>query len=609
MNKSTVFYLLVFTIYSNHLWSQRRGNANEGAIMNSQELKQKKYEDSIQKVKDSFEANFDIKKYFQKEKAIRMSRDSQQLNATLEYIRSIESTADTLTSITIQSSTLVIFPNSIRNFKKLKALTLRRCKSVDLSDLFDKLGTLPELTELNLIFSEKTQLPKNIGVLKKLKRLNLNGNKLYTLPAEMSELISLEEINLHNNIQLDADQAFTILSKIKSLKSVNMSACKIETIGESIGGMSQIHTLDLNVNLISSMPLSIESMENLKHLNLSQNKKLNIAVIFSQLSKIKSLESLAMVDCGIREISGSIGTLKQLKHLNVSNNPLSKISSEIGSLINLEEFLIGNTSGVEKGELKTLPNELSSCKALKILDLRQLGLLEIPSTFSQLSALEHIDLSWNLLSSFPDFLIKLDKLKYLNLSRNRIGIFPTQLGRLGNSLETLIFEANFYGKYSEKINKIPQSITTLTKLRYLSLKDQVFEELPDNFWKSFPQLETLNLNGALLQVLPPEIENLKSLKELNLRANELGFIPPQLANLSQLESLDVASNPTLNEGEKFANLIEVLSSLKQLKKLDISYNDIKKALLTDLKKSLPSTEIIKRELSDSPEYDKPRRKN
>jgi Leucine-rich repeat (LRR) protein len=226
----------------------------------------------------------------------------------------------------------------------------------------------------------------------------------------------------------------------------------------------------------------------------------------------------------------------------------------------------------------------------------------LPASFSALENLEYIDLSWNKLLKFPDFLAKLSKVRHLDVSRNAIGAFPTQLGVLGTSLETLLFEGNFYGKYTEKLNRIPLSITTLTNLKKLSLKDQVFENLPNNFWTSLINLEELNLSGGLIQEIPDGIESLTKLKTLYLKGNEIKILNPKLVNMKSLENLDVSSN--LNFDTEAS--LETIKQLTKLKMLDISYNDIKKQAGREIKMALPNVKIEKREMSDSPEHEKDR---
>lgn len=579
----------------------QRGRSQNGNMLSDVELRQRKYDDSMQRVRDSFSQNFNIRQYFEEQKRIQLANDKIQLDETIYYLRSLEGIADTMQELVIQSSILTTFPESIRDFKKLKSLTLRRCKSIDLRDLVDKISSLTNLEELNIVFSEKTTLPENIGVLKNIKRLNLNGNKLSKLPEGISELKKLEEINLHNNTPILPEPLFETLSKIKTLKKVRLSGSRMSDLTEKLALMDQIVSLDLRNNDIIYLPSNLSNMASLKEIDLSNNRGLRIDPALAQLSAAPALSSLILKGCKLTELPATIGILKSLKKLDITNNPIQKIHTNIDELSLLEELYLGGEEVMNSGTLlNTLPSNLSKCTNLKVLYATYLGLEQIPSSFSTLTNLETLNLSWNNIKTFPEFLSRMDKLKYLNLNRNSISIIPNQLGRLGTSLEELLLDGNFYGKYEFKIKTIPQSITTLKNLKKLSLKDQVFEALPESFWSSFSKMEELNLSGALLQEIPNGITGMISLKKLSLKGNEIKILNPALAEMTNLSHLDVSSNLDFDPEAS----IETIKKLTFLKQLDISYNNIKRQEGKEIKSALKGVEVIKREMSDSPEAEK-----
>jgi Leucine-rich repeat (LRR) protein len=592
---SSFFYILGMS-------AQRGGALSE---LTPQEIKQKKYEDSMQKMRDEFERDFSTQAYFQQLRSIKLKNDSIQLNETLAYFESIEPFADTLTHLTIQSSALSVFPGSIRNFKKLKTLTLRRCQSVHLEALFEQLKDLPLLTELQIIYSEKTALPDNISLLKRLKVLDLNGNKINELPEGLAGMTALEFINLHNNPYIDLDNAAKVLSKLANLKKVKISGCKLIDLGEHLAKLNQIEALDLSHNSIESLPTNMETMLKLKVIDLAKNNKLNTKQLFSSLSRIPKLEEVDLSDCNLSELGAEIGTMLQLKKLVLTNNPIKKVHSEVGNLTLLEELYIG--TGLLQKEvtpLTDLPSSLGNCKNLRKLDLRMCQLTALPSALSQLENLNYIDLSWNKLIAFPNIFRTMPSLNYLDLSYNKINEFPSDIGLLAMSLETLMLEANFYAPYTEKINKIPPSLARCKNLKKLSLKDQVYETLPDRFWFDLTKLEDLNLMGALLQEIPESIENLKELRSLNVKSNEIKHIAGSIAKLTKLENFNISHNPDINATELLASI----QAMKQLKNVDLSYNDIKRELLEPIAAQMPQTKFMKLETKDSPAYEKPKRR-
>ena len=606
MLNSTPMYKLLLGLFIIvcflNLNAQRGTNASE---LSPQELKQKKYEDSMQKIREDFSRDFDATAYFRKQRVIKLKNDSIQLNETLEFFNQIEPYADTFTHLTIQSSALAIFPNSIRKFKNLKTLTLRRCPSVQLETLFEQIKDLPNLTELQIVFSEKVKLPDNMGLLKSVKTLDLNGNKLNELPSGLESMVSLETINLHNNPYLDMDNACLVLSKLGKLKSVKLSGCKIVKLSDNLVKLSQVEELDLNLNSIETFPTGLDGLKNLRTLNLSKNSKLNTIQVFSSLSNIPNLEELNLTDCGLTEVNAGIGVMTKLKKLILTNNPIKKLAPEIGNLSQLEELYLG--AGLlqrERVPLTELPSTIGKCMNLKKVDLRMCQLASLPSSFSSLESINYLDLSWNFLVKFPDVLITLPVINYLDLSNNKINEIPNDLGILALSMETLLLEANFYSPYNEKINKLPPSLARCKNLKKLSLKDQVYETLPDRFWFDLTKLEDLNLMGALLQEVPDAIENLSELKSLNLKSNEIKRISSSITKLKKLENFNISYNPDMNASE----LLQYISEMKQLKMVDLSYNDIKRELLEPVALQMKQTKFVKLETKDSPAYEKSKRK-
>lgn len=596
-----IFWLL-FLVITAGASAQRGTNTSE---MTSMELKQQRFEDSMQKKRDEFERNFSTTEYFRKLKEIKLKNDSIQLNETLAYFESIEPFADTFTHLTIQSSALSVFPGSVRKFKNLKILTLRRCQSVHLEALFEQLKDLPLLTELQILYSEKTALPNNISLLRRLKVLDLNGNKLNELPEGLARMPSLEFINLHNNPYIDLDNAAKILSKLSSLKKVKISGCKLVNLGENLAQLSQIEVLDLSHNSVEALPTNLGTMVKLKVIDLAKNSKLNSRQIFSTLSSIPNLEELDLSDCNLSELGAEIGTMTRLKKLILTNNPIKKVQTEIGNLTLLEELYLGaGISHKEVSPLAELPTSIGNCKNLRKLDLRMCQLTSLPASFSQLSNLSYIDLSWNKFTVFPSVFRSIPSVNYLDLSYNKINEFPSDIGLLAMSLETLMLEANFYAPYTEKINKIPPSLARCKNLKKLSLKDQVYEILPDRFWFDLAKLEDLNLMGALLQEIPESIENLIELRSLNIKSNEIKRIAGSIAKLTKLENFNISHNPEINATELLASI----QAMKQLKFVDLSYNDIKRELLEPIAAQMPQTKFMKLETKDSPTYENPKRR-
>jgi Leucine-rich repeat (LRR) protein len=323
-----------------------------------------------------------------------------------------------------------------------------------------------------------------------------------------------------------------------------------------------------------------------------------------QISKISNLEKLLLNNSGISEIPATIGALSQIKVLNLFNNPIKKVHSSIGDCAQLEELYLGSDFfNKERMELQTVPTSIGNCKKLRRMQMSLCSLSELPASFENLQKLEYLDLSWNKFAQFPIVLTKLEGLKHLDLSINTISSLPDNFGKLTQNLETFLMAANFNTQVKNKITVLPSSIATLTKLKTLSLRDQVFETMPASFWTGLTKLEDLNLMGGLLQEIPIEIENLTQLKKLNIKANEIKSISAGLGKCSQLEELNIAYNPDLDIDRTF----QLLREMKSLRFLDISYNEFSLEKSKELQNSLKNTKIAKDEIKESKEREPKKR--
>lgn len=98
--------------------------------------------------------------------------------------------------------------------------------------------------------------------------------------------------------------------------------------------------------------------------------------------------------------------------------------------------------------------------------------------------------------------------------------------------------------------------------------------------------EELNLShNNLTGALPAEIKKLKNLKKLDISYNRMTGLPAELGQLFNLESLDVSHN-------QLTGLPYELGNLKKLKTLNVSGNNYSVQDLEHIKIDLPNTTII-----------------
>ncbi|WP_052435839.1 leucine-rich repeat domain-containing protein [Neochlamydia sp. EPS4] len=76
------------------------------------------------------------------------------------------------------------------------------------------------------------------------------------------------------------------------------------------------------------------------------------------------------------------------------------------------------------------------------------------------------------------------------------------------------------------------------------------ELLRDWIEENCKDLTSLNLSGASLTYLPPEIGQLSQLRRFYLSQNQLTSLPAEIGQMSQLQTLELAENPLKDIAEK-----------------------------------------------------------
>jgi Leucine-rich repeat (LRR) protein len=115
------------------------------------------------------------------------------------------------------------------------------------------------------------------------------------------------------------------------------------------------------------------------------------------------------------------------------------------------------------------------------------------------------------------------------------------------------------------LDLVPSSISDLTLLNYLNLRDNKLTSLPNRFSK-LKYIAKLNLSENELEEIPECIENYNYLEVLNLESNEIKTVPHFINNLKNLVCINLADNPIDD--------LSPFSTKSKLKILDLGNNII-----------------------------------
>jgi internalin A len=181
------------------------------------------------------------------------------------------------------------------------------------------------------------------------------------------------------------------------------------------------------------------------------------------------------------------------------------------------------------------------------------------------------------LTTLPKNFETLTNLRVLKLTGKKLAFIPSEIAYLRN-LEELHISTDVWG-----LLRLHEDMRNLKSLRKLKINHIHLNEFPGVIFK-MTGLESLDLSGNQLSLIPHHIENLSKLKHLDLNYNPIQEIPDCLFNLTQLETLhinartistEVAPDDGTEWYQHTKGKIESLSSeIKKLQKLiSLSIND------------------------------------
>lgn len=404
------------------------------------------------------------------------------------------------------------------------------------------------LTYLDLEKNFLDEIPSRISHLKNLTHLMLNSNQLTSLPKSFSKLVNLEHLNLSSNYFSEYPE---VINKLSNLRDLDLSYNDLSLLPSSLGNLVRLVSLNLSTNKLSrTLPAFISNLAALVKLDIRYNQINNIDV----LGSLPNLEVLlASKNC----ISTFNDRMERLRLLYFDRNPIINMEFEyvlpmltvldlskakltalpgdfVSKISNLEKLVL------DKNHLVNFPNEVSKLKKLVYLSVYGNNIQEIPPSIGELSSLQYLDLHSNSLSQIPDTIWKLNSLSFLNLSSNMLTSFPKPLMTSLNKFSSGDFKSN--GR---------RSSSSLTPLVAAS-KRASFESLDQSF-----ERVDYSKNG----------KNDKSEDESGRRKYSVPLITTSSGLSESLLVLSLADNRLSDDA------FETISFLKEIKSLNLSYND------------------------------------
>lgn len=290
--------------------------------------------------------------------------------------------------------------------------------------------------------------------------------------------------------------------------------------------------------------LLLEHADTAKHLRI---EKLQAKQLPENLGDFQQLETLIIreMEC-LKELPTSICTLAQLQELALIDLQIDRLPAYIGQLQGLEKLLLN-----ECYHLKHLPDSFYRLANLQHLALNKNGLAAIDKNIGQLKQLRHLEIrEYNRMIIDFEGIYQLPHLECLEVASRYTTHVADGISEC-SSLKVLKFVLS-------TTERLPYDLSKLLELEELMISCEYLEVLPPNL-EQLKNLRKLSINMAAgLKEFPSFIYQLANLEELRLTHFAWGNLPTGIAQLQKLKQLEIIS----------LNITELPSDLPQLKQLE-----------------------------------------
>ncbi|CAH8454886.1 unnamed protein product [Schistosoma intercalatum] len=421
-----------------------------------------------------------------------------------------------LSLLDISNNCLSSVPEDIVYLTSLTLLNVSKNYLVDITAICE----LSHLQSLDVTENKLTELPRSFWKLGRLKTFSCSFNKIVCLPEEIGCLKVLTALRITNNKLSTLPRSF---SNLTGLLLLQLDGNVFDHIPLQIFSCISLLELSLSHNIIEgSIPAKICSLVNLRTLNLAYNRVIDFPV---ELKKLESLECL-----------------------DISGNPVEFSTIAFGKLIQIQQL------SASKCGLSFVPDDLSLCSNLVILDLSENGIGKLANESLSFPQLTSLCLAFNIISTLPLSICELNNLVVLELQFNKLSSLPEDFERLSNTLRQLdlghnefeVIPMSLFCKRSRlsylcldanPISEVPNEINNLKELTHLSISDcRRLKSLPEGLG-SCANLCALKVSKNKLSSLPKTLSKLESLKYLNLSDNDFNHFPLVVCSIPRLRVL------------------------------------------------------------------------
>jgi Leucine-rich repeat (LRR) protein len=385
-----------------------------------------------------------------------------------------------------------------------------------------------------------------------LTTLALSKNAIHDLPQPMSSLVKLMKLDLSHNL-------------ISSIPSWFSSLCNLNEV-------------DLRNNALIKLHPAIGSSMTLRRLYLEHNPDLldppkSIARNFGYLGKYAraifqgwAAGNLILNDLKIDVFQPMMKLLSHIEVLDLSRNIVQYLPEALSDLQSLKQLILNSN------RLCSLPNVFDKLTSLEILSVDDNPLISLPFSVGGAASLQHISCNFMPKLICPPFEVasKSSSLVIIYMEK----LFNVECGRVikldlsGYGMRRWPGETSFLPSLvklivnNSRISSIIESVSCLTNLQLLHVKDNQIQELPAFIFR-LQRLTDLDISMNGIPDIPVMLQCI--LKIFKASGNNIASLPASMITWTSLTDLRIAQNA-------FQVIPEVIYELSNLMHLDIGGN-------------------------------------
>ncbi len=314
--------------------------------------------------------------------------------------------------------------------------------------------------------------------------------------------------------------------RIDTLKEIDLTAAGLTEVPEFVFEAAALEVLILDRNAIKKLPKELDDLQNLKRIYWQANNLEQFIRI--RIQPIKGLEKLDISNNSLTRLPTGIKRLAGLKELVLDENFFNEIPiKRLKKAVFIETLSLNKSHSIELNAGNY--DDLAFLEVLKVNDSK---IRIIHPDFYKLSGLKELQLQENQIDSLPLGISKMKKLTKLSFYKNDLKALPLDLFHLNLKIIDL---------YYNDLEVIPPEIGNLKDLEILFLAHNKIYELPESLG-SLSKLDELYLHNNRLSVLPASLGELSKVQIVRVNDNYLSEFPNQFLGRSKLEYLDIANN-------------------------------------------------------------------